>query len=133
MIVVDSSVWIGNLCGSGSKPVAFLRSMQVHDAQLILIGDLILLEVLQGARDAANATRIERDLRQFTVASMLTPELAVTAASHYRSLRSLGVTLRRTADLIIGTFCIAGGHRLLHNDREFHPMAQHLGLDVIQV
>jgi predicted nucleic acid-binding protein len=133
LIVVDSSVWIGNLRGSGSKSVAWLRSVQVQDAQNILVGDLILMEVLQGIRDEASARRIERALRQFTVASMLTPDLAVKAASNYRLLRSLGVTVRQTVDMIIGTFCINGGHSLLHDDRDFHPMARHLGLDVIEV
>jgi predicted nucleic acid-binding protein len=32
--------------------------------------------------------------------------------------------------MIIGTFCIEGGHTLLHDDRDFGPMAQHLGLQV---
>ncbi len=133
MIVVDSSVWIGNLRVYGSKWVSWLLSVKVQDAQIILVGDLILMEVLQGIRDETSARRIERALRQFTVASMLTPDLAVKAASHYRLLRSLGVTVRQTVDMIIGTFCINGGHSLLHDDRDFHPMVRHLGLNVIKV
>jgi predicted nucleic acid-binding protein len=133
LIVVDSSVWIGNLRGNGSKSVAWLQSVQVQDAQNILVGDLILMEVLQGVRDEPSAGRIERDLRQFTVASMLTPDLAVKATSHYRLLRSLGITVRRTVDMIIGAFCIDGGHSLLHDDRDFDPMVRHLGLNVIKV
>ena len=59
---------------------------------------------------------------------MVTPALAAQAATHYRRLRALGVTLRGTVDLLIATFCIAGGHVLLHSDRDFAPMQKHLGL-----
>jgi predicted nucleic acid-binding protein len=106
----------------------------IHEEDdLILIGDLILLELLQGARDDAHAARIERDLRCFTIISMLNENLATEAARYYRRLRALGVTIRKTADMIIGTFCLMGGHSLLHDDRDFEPMASHLGLRVFFV
>ena len=94
----------------------------------LLVGDLILLEVLQGARSEAHAAQIERGLRQFDIAPLLDPDLAPIAARNYRKLRDLGVTVRKTADIIIGTFCIEHGHALLHDDRDFAPMEQHLGL-----
>jgi predicted nucleic acid-binding protein len=62
---------------------------------------------------------------------MLDEELAVRAAQHYRALRDRGVTIRKTIDLIIGTFCLTRGHYLLHDDRDFDPMAAQLGLHVI--
>jgi predicted nucleic acid-binding protein len=97
----------------------------------LLIGDLILLEVLQGARNEAHALRIERGLRSYAVAPLLDAELAVQAARNYRKLRELGVTIRKTADLIIGTFCIEHGHSLLHDDHDFALMERHLGLKVV--
>jgi len=127
VIVVDSSVWIANLRGFDTPMVRKLRAA-VDDEKDLLIGDLILLEVLQGARDEAHADRIERNLRRYPVASMLDDGLAVQAARNYRRLRTHGVTVRKTIDMIIGTFCIAGNHVLLHDDRDFDPMANHLGL-----
>jgi predicted nucleic acid-binding protein len=129
LIVVDSSVWIAHLRDAATEPVRKLRTL----ARLttLLVGDVILLEVLQGARNADDAITIEHALRQFEIVPMLSPELAVEAAANYRLLRSRGVTLRKTADLIIGTFCIEHGHALLHNDRDFDPMRQHLGLQVV--
>jgi predicted nucleic acid-binding protein len=62
---------------------------------------------------------------------MLTPELAVIAARNYRVLHGLGITIRKVPDLIIGTFCIEHGHALLQDDRDFQPMAKHLGLELI--
>ncbi len=129
MIVVDSSVWIDNLRSVESAAVRKLRAFGPDDAE-ILIGDIILLEVLQGSRDALHAARVERNLRRFPIVPMLDDELAVRAARNYRSLRNRGITIRKTADLIIGTFCIARDHLLLHNDRDFEPMAAHLGLQL---
>ena len=69
-------------------------------------------------------------MRRFPVAPMLGADLAACAARNYRLLRSRGVTIRKTAGLIIGTFCMARDHLLLHNDRDFEPMAAHLGLQL---
>lgn len=126
MIVVDSSVWIAHLRGKQTEPVRKLRSVEPPDE--ILVGDLILLEVLQGARDEAHARLIERSLRQFRVEPMLDDHLAVRAAANYRELRRRGLTVRKTVDLIIGTFCLERGHILLHDDRDFDSMVTHLGM-----
>ena len=96
------------------------------------MGDVTLLEVLQGMSGEARATAMERWLRAFIVMPMLDPERAVRAARNYRLLRSRGITIRKAADMIIGTFCLDHGLPLLHDDRDFDPMAQHLGLAVVQ-
>ena len=129
MIVVDSSVWIAHLRNVRSPAVNKLRAMD--DPEDIVVGDIVLLEVLQGARDDAHAETIERNLRQFIIAGMTNDALAVQAARNYRRLRDQGVTVRKTIDLIIGTYCIAQGYRLLHDDRDFDPMAQYLGLEMV--
>ncbi len=126
MIVVDSSVWIDFLNGRPTPEVDLLRDLL--GAQPLLVGDVILLEVLQGVRSEAEARRVEAARRRFELHSMLTPDLAVLAAVHNRRLRALGVTMRKTVGLIIGTFCIAFDHALLTADRDYVPMARHLGL-----
>jgi predicted nucleic acid-binding protein len=129
VILVDSSVWIAHLRGHRTSNTAKLGAANLREP--LLIGDLILLEVLQGARDDIHAARIERSLRQYQIAPLLDGDLAVRAARNDRRLRALGVTVRKTADVIIGTFCIEGGHWLLHDDRDFEPMERHLGLKVL--
>lgn len=129
MIVVDSSVWIANLRNSDSAVVQKLRGLS--NPREIIVGDIILLEVLEGARDERHAAIIERDMRQFEIHSMLGEQIAVLAAQNYRKLRARGVTIRKSADLTIGTFCIEGGHALLHDDRDFDAMAKELGLAVL--
>jgi predicted nucleic acid-binding protein len=126
VILVDSSVWIAQLRGSWTVATAKLEAAAGREP--ILVGDLILLEVLQGARDETHALRIERGLRRFEVVPLLDADLAPRAARNYRKLRDLGVTIRRTADIIIGTFCIERRCSLLHDDRDFAPMEKHLGL-----
>ena len=126
IVCVDSSVWIALLRGHDTPEVARLHAIEPPDQ--IVLGDLILLEVLQGARDEAHAARIERNLREFPIEPVLTEARAIRAAAHYRRLRGMGITVRRTIDLAIGTFCLDRGYALLHADRDFAPMAAQLGL-----
>lgn len=133
MIVVDSSVWIGLLRGSDNRAVRRLREIAEVEDDQVLTGDLILLEVLQGARDEAHAARIERGRRRYPVVPMLNDAIAVQAARNYRLLRGRGITVRKTIDMIIGTFCVASGHALLHDDRDFEGMVGVLGLRVMAV
>ncbi len=131
MIVADTSVWIGHLRGDAASPkVRRLRT--AFDTEPVVVGDLVLLEILQGARDEIAATTMERLLREFPIAPMLDDALAVRAAGNFRTLRGHGVTIRKTADLIIGTWCLEAGLPLLHDDRDFDPMERHLGLTVVR-
>jgi predicted nucleic acid-binding protein len=101
MLVVDSSVWITNFRGARTEPVRKLASYAPQSG--VLVGDVVLLELLQGARSAGDAIRIERSLRNFAIVPMLSPAPAVEAAANYRLPRSLGITIRKMPDLIIGT------------------------------
>ena len=129
MILVDSSVWIDHLNDAATQAVRRLR--ELIPVRPLLVGDLILCEVLQGLRSEREARLVERALRRFATVSLLDPDLAVKAATNYRSLRAKGITIRKTVDLIIGTFCIERGHVLLHDDRDFEPMVRFLGLQAI--
>lgn len=129
MIVVDSSVWIAYFRAADS---AATRKLDTLDLDVgLLVGDIVLLEVLRGARSTAHARQIEEALRRFDIAPMLGERLAIKAAENYRFLRGLGITIRASPDLIIGTYCIEYGHVLLHDDRDFEPMHEHLGLQVL--
>lgn len=129
MIPLDSSVWVDHLRNTVMRPVSYLRSLISQEE--VLVGDLILCEVLQGLRNDAEAMLVEEALREFEVVSLVDSELAVKAAANYRFLRGRGFTVRKTIDLIIGTFCIERGHYLLQSDRDFAPMARFLGLQIL--
>ena len=126
MIVVDTSVWVALLRNDASDAVRTLR--EVRDPGQLIVGDLVLLECLQGARNDAHSRQIEARLRAFRIEPMLDPDLAVDGARNYRALRAKGITPRKTVDLVIASYCIRHGHRLLHQDRDFDPMVAHLGL-----
>jgi predicted nucleic acid-binding protein len=129
VIAVDSSTWIAHFRNVDSERVRTLRSL--FGVTELLVGDVVLLEILQGARDEAHAVCLAHELNTFNLARMLNEDIAVQAAHHYRVLRGKGITIRKTIDLIIGTYCIEHGHTLLHDDRDFEPMRAHLGLMVL--
>jgi len=126
MIVVDSSVWIDRLGGATTDAVN--RLDRALDTELVCIGDIILLEVLQGARDDVHAKKLRRVMEAYRCLEMLNSNIAIRCAANYRFLRGKGITIRKTPDLIIGTWCIENRASLLHNDRDFAPMVEHLGL-----
>ncbi|MCQ4634301.1 PIN domain nuclease [Shinella sp. CPCC 100929] len=128
MILVDSSVWIASFRGASTRETARLKA--IADPAEIILGDIVMLEILQGAVSDSNAANIQKRLAMFGVVALLSPEIAVKAAANLRKLRSKGITIRKTADLIIGTYCMEHGHSLLHADRDFNPMAEHLGLRI---
>jgi hypothetical protein len=129
MIVVDSSVWIDFFNGSSTVEVQRLRT--TFGTREILVGDVVLCEVLQGFRRESDAITAERLLASFDFAPMVGRDLAVKAAENYRTLRQRGITISKTIDVLIGTFCIERGHVLLHSDRDFDPMTRHLGLQTL--
>ncbi len=126
MIVVDSSVWIDFLNGRSAPHVRRLRATLGTDE--IVVGDLMLCEVLQGLANERAARDVEALLRSFAIEPMAGDKIAGAAARNFRYLRARGITVRKTIDLLIGTWCIENRTPLLHNDSDFRPMARHLGL-----
>lgn len=131
MMFVDSSVWIDYFNGRETPQTLFLRDRA--DRTAIVVGDLILCEVLQGFRSNRDMEEARALLLGFRYRDMVGQEIAMQAASHYRHLRTKGVTIRKTIDVMIGTFCLANGLELLHADADFDPMEEHLGLQVVRL
>lgn len=129
MLVVDSTVWIDYFNGLDTPQTNYLDSVLEHAP--ILVGDLILAEVLQGFRKDADFEKARRALGKFTQGNMVGAELALLSARNYRYLRRKGVTVRKTIDSLIATYCLENDHDLLHNDGDFDPYEQLLGLQVI--
>lgn len=95
------------------------------------IGDLILTEVLQGFATDRDYNAAKRVLTALTVVELGGQEVAIQAAQNYRKLRKLGITARKTMDTLIATRCIESGYDLLHDDKDFQPFVEHLGLRVV--
>ena len=128
MIVVDSSVWIDFFNGVSTPEVERLDALL--GVAPVAIGDLILVEVLQGFRHGRDLSTAQQLFHSMPLLAMLGPENAFQAASNYRSLRSRGITVRKTINGIIATACIQANLPLLFSDRDFLPYVEHLGLEV---
>ncbi len=128
MIVVDSSVWVDYFNGRVTPETGFLDELLGRRA--LLTGDLIMTEVLQGFRTDRDFHQALSLLETLEIEDMLGRDVAILSARNYRLLRSKGVTVRGTIDVVIATFCILNDHQLLHSDRDFDQMVPHLGLKV---
>ena len=131
MILVDSSVWIDYFNGKATDKTDWLDSA-IGDKEII-VGDIVLTEVLQGFQNDNDFRTARKLLLEFPFMEMVGQELAIMSAMNYRFLRKHGVTVRKTIDVMIGTFCIHYHFSLLHNDKDFEPMEKYLKLKTIRI
>lgn len=131
MVIVDTTVWVDYFRGITNPETDWLDAEL--DRQRLGLTDIILSEVLQGVRDESTATDVERRLLKLEVFTSGGVDLAREAARNYRILRNRGLTVRKTIDCLIATFCIREGHSLLHRDRDFDPFERYLELLVVHV
>ena len=129
MILVDSSVWIDYFNGITTPQTDKLDGLL--GVQLLAIGDLIVTEVLQGFRQERDFERALKLLTSLDIVSLGGENISIQAARNFRALRSRGVTIRKTIDTVIATWCIENRYDLLHSDRDFDAFAKHLGLRVV--
>jgi len=129
MILVDSSVWIDYFNGRKTWQTDLLEN--IFSNVPIIIGDLILTEILQGFRSDNDYKTAKSFLSDLLFRQMGGYQVAVQSAQNYRTLRKKGVTVRKTIDVIIGTYCILEDLTLLHDDRDFEPMVSHFSLKII--
>ena len=126
MILVDSTVWIDYFRSADTPQVALLDSF--FGSTRLAVGDLIAAEVLQGVRDEREFKLVKKTLDAFEHVDLVGYELAVRASENFRLLRDRGITIRKTIDTLIATYCIDTGLTLLHADRDFMRFVRHLGL-----
>ena len=124
--MIDSSVWIDYFNGIETRETNLLDDFLGQ--RDVALGDLILTEVLQGFRHDQDFETAKSLLDQVTIFDLLGKPMALKAANHFRALRKQGITIRKTADVIIATFCIDKDMPLLFSDRDFQPFVDHRGL-----
>jgi len=126
MTLVDSSVWIDFFNGVDSTETNKLN--EILGLEEVVIGDLILTEVLQGFKSDTDYKAAKNALTTLTVYDLIGKELAIKSADNFRKLRKKGITIRKTADVIIATYCIENKIPLLFTDRDFIPFVDYLRL-----
>ena len=127
MIMVDTSVWIDYFNGVANPETDLLDASIIQG--FAAIGDLIFLEILQGIRNDKEHGQTRQSLLALDQYEMFDKAMAVKCADNYRALRKKGITIRKTADTIIATFCIENSLPLLFLDRDFIPFIDYLGLE----
>jgi len=128
MIVADTSVWIDYVRGLDARHTNILDYELLYNR--VITGDIIIAEFLQGFREDKDFLEAKKIMDSLEYRDFPGKEIALHAAENFRTLRKKGVTVRKTIDVIIATFCIENGFELIHNDRDFDPMEEHLGLRV---
>lgn len=126
MILVDSSVWIDYFRGVSTPQCEVLDGLLGNEP--LAIGDLILVEVLQGFGSDRDFNQARKLLASLTMIDIGGKDVAIQAARNFRALRVFGVTVRKTIDTLIATHCIENRLPLLYSDRDFDPFVEHLGL-----
>ncbi|HLR25472.1 MAG TPA: PIN domain nuclease, partial [Fodinibius sp.] len=104
MILVDTSVWIDYFNGIKNKQTESLD--QILSEQSVLVGDIILTEVLQGFDSDKEFRLAKQAFEPLDCIHLGGKSLAIKAASNFRFLRSKGLTIRKTVDMLVGSWCI---------------------------
>ena len=126
MIFVDSSVWIDYFNGIQSIETNKLDSLL--GSEPVGLGDLVLIEVLQGFKHDRDYNTAKDLLTSLSVFELGGQEMAIKSANNFRFLRKKGITIRKTIDVIIATYCIENDFSLLHSDKDFEPFNVNLKL-----
>lgn len=128
MILVDTNVWIDYFNGVRNDQTDSLDGILSN--QSVLIGDIILTEILQGFDSEADFKKAKEALDPLDCVHLGGKSLAIKTASNFRLLRSKGITIHKTVDMLIGSWCIEHDVELLHNDKDFDRIAGELPLRV---
>jgi predicted nucleic acid-binding protein len=129
VLIVDTTVWIDYFGGVQNSHTEWLDKEVAR--RRLGVTDLILCELLQGIRGDAQFALTREEMRRFAIFDTGGESLAVDSAMNYRTLRSRGITVRKTIDCLIASFCVREGHTLIHRDRDFDAFEEHLGLQVL--
>lgn len=131
MTLVDTSAWVEFLRGTGSGTHSAVRRLLENDAP-IHTTDVVIMEVLAGARDESHRRSLRRLLGRFDylpVGGLATYELAVEL---YLRCRRAGATIRALTDCVIGAVAVRDGVSILHDDRDFDALARHAAVPSVR-
>jgi len=128
MILIDTSVWIDLLRGSGRG--AELASMLRSDAPMAST-EPILMELLAGTRNEVEYTSVRR---LGTSVSWLPIDPATdfdSSAQIYARCRRNGITPRGLIDTLIAAIALRTGCALMTSDRDFAAMETLVPLELM--
>ena len=127
MILVDSSAWIELLLETGS-PAHRQLHLALERREPLAWTDVVAMELLAGARDAADRDRLRRLLFGRNFLPVDGPADYESAADLYRRCRNRGETPRKLTDCLIAAVAIRNDAELLCEDADFSVIALHSAL-----
>lgn len=127
MILVDSSAWIELLRGTRSTVHLSLKAA-LHGGGEIATTDVVVMEILAGARDEADRDWLRRLLYGQRFLAVDGPSDYETAAELYRLCRAAGETPRKLTGCLIAAVAIRNDAELLCQDADFLTIARHAPL-----
>lgn len=127
MILVDSSAWVEFLRATGSPAHLRLRSA-LEDGHDLASTDVIVMEILAGARDDVDRDRLRRLLYGLEFLAVEGPTDYESAAELYRLCRRGGETPRKLTDCLIAAVAIRNEAELLCENADFSAIARHAPL-----
>jgi predicted nucleic acid-binding protein len=122
LVVVDTSVWVDLFRGAGSEQAVRLDAM-LRSGSPVALTDVVLMELLQGTRDARHATQLDRHLSAFPILRLDRLDDFRLAAAISRAARAAGIAVRSRLDYLIAAACVRAGAPILHADRDFDRLA----------
>lgn len=128
MILADSSAWVEFLRGTGSDVDLRLRRLLKRDE--LATTDVVLMEVLAGARDAGHRDKLRALFARCGFVATEGPRDYEDAAEVYRACRKAGDSVRGLTDCLIATVAIRAGLAVLHADADFEAIARHTDLAI---
>ena len=122
-MILDSSAWVEFLRATESRAHLRLRAA-LQDGEALACTDVIVMEILAGARDQADRDRLRRLLfgQEFLAADG--PADYEHAAELYRLCRRGGETPRKLTDCLIAAVAIRNDADLLCEDADFLAIAR---------
>ena len=127
MTLVDTSAWVEYLRGSNSDTRSHLHRL-LDEAAPLHTTDLVVMEVLAGARDETHATQLRRLLSRCEFAPVESLRDYESAALLYRQCRRGGETIRALTDCLIAAVAIRAGLDVLQADKDFEALERHTPL-----
>jgi predicted nucleic acid-binding protein len=127
VILADTSAWVEFLRGTGSQANVRLRELLDRDA--IATTDVVLMELLAGARDDHHRDALRGLLARCEFTPTDGPSDYEAAAELYRACRRAGHTVRALTDCLIASVAIRSGAALLHADADFDTLARYTPLE----
>lgn len=128
-MLVDTTVWVDFFRGKETRQVATLEKAILQRDNIFYCG-LVLTEILQGISNAKQSQLLKSHFNSLLYLDMHR-DVYLHAADIYVILRQKGITVRKTIDCLIAALAISHKIPLLHNDRDFHPIKKHCGLNCI--